>query len=84
VWPFDSWIGWGGLRAAGHARAAERVRAGVLEAVRRLGRFPELYAVAADGPVRIPIANQVQAWTVGACFALERGWDGRGAIGAGA
>jgi hypothetical protein len=19
----------------------------------------------------------VQAWTVGACFALERGWDGR-------
>jgi len=33
VWPFDSWLGWGGLRAAGHAEAAERVRQGVLAGV---------------------------------------------------
>jgi glycogen debranching enzyme len=77
VWPFDSWFGWGGLRAAGHAGAAERVRAGVLEALDILGAFPELYAVTGDGPQRIPIANQVQAWTVGARFALRAGWDGR-------
>jgi glycogen debranching enzyme len=79
VWPFDSWIGWGGLRAAGRDEDAERVRAGVLAAVERLGRFPELYAVTAEGPQRVPIANRVQAWTVGACFALRRGWDGRAA-----
>jgi glycogen debranching enzyme len=80
VWPFDSWLGWSGLRAAGHEEEAERVRAGVLGAVERLGRFPELYAVTADGPQRVPIANQVQAWTVGACFALRRGWDGRAPV----
>ena len=45
VWPFDSWLGWGGLRAAGRAEEAERVRAGVLAALDRLGRAPELYAV---------------------------------------
>ena len=37
VWPFDSWIGWGGLRAAGFEREAERVRTGVLAALERLG-----------------------------------------------
>jgi glycogen debranching enzyme len=77
VWPFDSWFGWGGLRAAGHEAAAERVRTGVLAALERLGRYPELYAVTDAGPERIPIANQVQAWTVGASFALRRAWDGR-------
>ena len=78
VWPFDCWLGWGGLRAAGHTAAAERVRAGVLDAMERLGgRFPEVYAVTGAGPERIPIANQVQAWTVGAVFALRAGWDGR-------
>jgi glycogen debranching enzyme len=79
VWPFDSWLGWGGLRAAGRERDAERVRAGVLAALDRLGRYPELYAVTGDGPQRVPIANQVQAWTVGASFALRAGWDGRAA-----
>jgi glycogen debranching enzyme len=77
VWPFDSWLGWGGLRAAGRGEEAERVRTGVLDALRRLGQAPELYAVTADGPARIAIANQVQAWTIGARIALERGWDGR-------
>jgi glycogen debranching enzyme len=77
VWPFDSWIGWGGLRAAGYEREAERVRRGVLAAVERLGGAPELYAVTADGPHWIPIANRIQAWTVGARFALQSGWDGR-------
>jgi glycogen debranching enzyme len=76
VWPFDCWLGWGGLRAAGRHEAAERVRTGVLAALDRLGRFPELYAVTADlEPV--PVANRVQAWTVGARWALEHDWDGR-------
>jgi glycogen debranching enzyme len=77
VWPFDSWFGWGGLRAAGREREAGHVRDGVLAALERLGRFPELYAVTGGGPERVPIANQVQAWTVGASFALRAGWDGR-------
>jgi len=77
IWPFDSWLGWGGLRAAGRHEAAERVRTGVLEALDRLGRFPELYAVT-RAPEPIPIANRVQAWTVGARWALEHEWDGRG------
>jgi glycogen debranching enzyme len=76
VWPFDSWIGWGGLRAAGREREAERVRAGVLEAIERLGGAPELYAVTDDGPEPIPLSNRVQAWTVGARFALRAGWTG--------
>ena len=77
VWPFDCWLGWGGLRAAGFAEQAERVRRGVLDALERLGGAPELYAVTPAGPERIPIANQVQAWTVGAHWALEHDWDGR-------
>lgn len=76
VWPFDSWLGWAGLRAAGHAEAAERVRQGVLGAIDRLGAAPELYAVGPDGPRPVPIANRVQAWTIGARWALETGWDG--------
>jgi glycogen debranching enzyme len=79
VWPFDSWIGWGGLRAAGREADAERVRRGVLSALDRLGLWPELYAVGADGELAaVPLANRAQAWTVGARWALEHGWDGRG------
>ena len=78
VWPFDSWLGWGGLRAAGRVQEAERVRAGVLAALDRLGRAPELYAVGVDGALApIPLSNRVQAWTIGARWALEHGWDGR-------
>jgi glycogen debranching enzyme len=77
VWPFDSWLGWGGLRAAGRADEAALVRAGVLEAVHGLGLAPELYAVADAGPERVPIANRLQAWTVGARWALAHEWDGR-------
>ncbi len=77
VWPFDSWLGWGGLRAAGRLEEAERVRTGVLAAVERLGRYPELYAVSAAGDVEaIAISNFVQAWTVGAVWALRNEWDG--------
>jgi glycogen debranching enzyme len=80
VWPFDSWLGWGGLRAHGHPDAAERVRTGVLAALRRLGRAPELYAVTEPGELQpVAIANRVQAWTVGAAWALDAEWDGRGA-----
>jgi glycogen debranching enzyme len=78
VWPFDSWLGWGGLRAAGRAEAAERVRTGVLAALDRLGRAPELYAVSLGGEVEpIALSNRIQAWTVGARWALENEWDGR-------
>ena len=78
VWPFDCWLGWGGLRAAGRAAEAERVRTGVLIALDRLGLAPELYAVTAAGELEpVPVANRVQAWTVGARWALEHDWDGR-------
>jgi glycogen debranching enzyme len=78
VWPFDSWLGWGGLRAAGRLQEAEQVRVGVLDAIARLGRAPELYAVSATGePEPIPLSNRVQAWTIGARWALEHRWDGR-------
>jgi glycogen debranching enzyme len=78
VWPFDSWLGWGGLRAAGRAEEAERVRTGVLAALDRLGRAPELYAVSVAGEVEpVALSNRVQAWTVGARWALENEWDGR-------
>jgi len=77
VWPFDSWLGWGGLRGAGLDTDAARVRAGVLEAIERLGGWPELYAVGAAGPEPIAIANRIQGWTVGAAWALGNEWDGR-------
>jgi glycogen debranching enzyme len=76
VWPFDSWLGWGGLRAAGRKEAAG-LRRGVLEAIETLGQAPELYAAGTSGPEPIPIANRLQAWTVGARWALENEWDGR-------
>ena len=76
VWPFDSWLGWGGLRAAGHVEAAERVRRGVLAGVERIGHYPELYAVTNAGPEVATLSNFVQAWTVGAVWALRNGWDG--------
>ncbi len=78
IWPFDSWLGWGGLRAAGRRDEAETVRVGVLRALALIGRAPELYAVSLDGvPARIPLSNRVQAWTIGARWAFEHGWDGR-------
>ena len=77
VWPFDSWLGWAGLRAAGRDTEAEIVRAGVLDALERLGRPHELYAVGPDGPRPIPLSNRIQAWTVGARWALSERWDGR-------
>jgi glycogen debranching enzyme len=80
VWPFDSWLGWGGLRAAGRETDAERLRVGVLTALDRLGGAPELYAVAEAGPERITIANRMQAWTLGARYALTCRWDGRAAV----
>jgi glycogen debranching enzyme len=80
VWPFDSWLGWAGLRAAGRLEAAERVRSGVLAAVERIGRYPELYAVV-DGDVEpIAISNFVQGWTIGAVWALRNEWDGGASV----
>jgi glycogen debranching enzyme len=76
VWPFDSWLGWGGLRAAGHPETAERVRQGVLAGVERIGHYPELYAVTDDGPEVARLSNFVQGWTVGAVWALRNEWDG--------
>jgi glycogen debranching enzyme len=78
IWPFDSWLGWGGLRAAGREVEAERVRTGVLSAVSKLGHAPELYAFTTEGELEpVAAANRVQAWTLGACWALEHRWDGR-------
>jgi glycogen debranching enzyme len=78
VWPFDTWLGWGGLRAAGRGDEAEKLRRGVLDALDQLGRYPELYFVDPAGVLRpAPVANRIQAWTVGARWALEHEWDGR-------
>ena len=78
IWPFDSWLGWGGLRAAGRDEDAERVRSGVLAALDELGHAPELYAVSREGALApSQLTNLVQAWTVGARWALENDWDGR-------
>lgn len=79
VWPFDSWLGWGGLRAAGRTEAAEQLRRGLLRAIEAIGGAPELFAADPDGPEPIPIANRMQAWTLGARWALEHEWDGRAA-----
>ena len=71
IWPFDNWIGWLGLRAYGYEDAAEQVRTGVLKALSQLGLYPELFAVTAQGELAsIPIANRIQAWTVGAAWAF--------------
>jgi glycogen debranching enzyme len=77
VWPFDSWLGWGGLRAAGRLETAEDLRRGILDAIETIGQAPELFAVGPGGPEPIPIANRVQAWTAGGRWALEQCWDGR-------
>lgn len=77
VWPFDSWLGWGGLRAVGRGETAERLRPGILSGIETVGGAPELFAARPDGPAPIPIANRIQAWTVGARWALENEWDGR-------
>jgi len=78
IWPFDSWLGWSGLRAQGRTAEAERVRTGVLAAVERLGAAPELYAVTRAGELEpIGVSNRRQAWTAGARWALANRWDGR-------
>ena len=78
IWPFDSWLGWGGLRACGREAEAEQVRAGVLAAIERIGDAPELYTVSRAGePEPIALSNRRQAWTVGARWALAHRWDGR-------
>ena len=77
VWPFDCWLAWGGLRRAGYDDEAEQVRSGVRRAVAELGHFLELYAVTTDGRlVDVPVANRVQAWTLGAMIAFEDDWTG--------
>jgi glycogen debranching enzyme len=78
IWPFDSWLGWGGLRAAGRLHEAETIRTGVLRAIADLGGYPELYGLSPVGDLfGVPAANRVQAWTVGAAWALSEEWDGR-------
>ena len=78
IWPFDNWLVWGGLRAAGATEVAARVRDGVRRAVDQIGRYPELYSVSPLGQLaQVPIANKVQAWTIGAMVAWDLDWDGR-------
>lgn len=78
VWPFDSWLGWGGLRGV-RPGIARDLRRGILAATESIGGAPELFAVGRGGPEAIPIANRVQGWTVGARWALAHEWDGRAA-----
>ena len=61
IWPFDSWLGWGGLRAAGFHAEAERVRTGVLAALDALGQAPELYAVTRGWRARAGARRQPRA-----------------------
>jgi hypothetical protein len=50
----------------------------VLDALERLGLAPEHYAVTVGGMLEaVLVANRVQAWTVGARWALAHAWDGR-------
>ena len=77
IWPFDNWIAWAGLRRHGEREAAERVRAGVLRGAGRAGALP---GAVRGGPRTagcsgIPMANRVQAWTVGAVVAFTTGCD---------
>ena len=71
VWPFDSWLGWGGLRAAGRAAEAERVRTGVLAAV---GASVGAGSCTRSRPSAtlevVARGNRRQAWTAGAGKAL--------------
>lgn len=76
IWPFDNWIAWGGLRRAGVPEQADQLRAGVQRGLGSLGRYPELYAVRAGEIEAIPVANRIQAWTVGAAVAFDADWDG--------
>lgn len=77
VWPFDTWLGAGGMAPVDRAAAAALL-GGVAAAVTEVGGFPELYGVDLDGHVvPSPEACRVQAWTVGAVAAARTGWDGR-------
>jgi hypothetical protein len=48
----------------------------VLAGVERIGHYPELYAVTNGAPEVATLSNFVQAWTVGAVWALHNEWDG--------
>jgi glycogen debranching enzyme len=76
IWPFDSWLGWSGLRKL-RPETARSLRRGLLAAIESIGYAPELFAAGPRGPEPIPMANRVQAWTVAARWALSHGWDGR-------
>ncbi len=79
IWPFDCWFAWGGLRDVGAYDRADKLRQGVLRAIKLLGGMPECYAAPLDGnnPFILPEATRNQAWTAGAVWALEHDWDGR-------
>ena len=66
IWPFDSWLGWGGLRAAGRDEEAERVRSGVLAALDELGQRARALRGHARGRARAVARRQprpgVDAW----------------------
>lgn len=78
VWPFESWLAWGGLRRVGADDLATSVRDGVLGAIERLEAMPECYAAPLDNgePVIPARATQMQAWTAGAVWAFENQWSG--------
>jgi hypothetical protein len=54
---------------------------GVLEALDQLGNAHELYAVTLDGELRpLATSNRLQAWSIGARWALENHWDARSGL----
>ena len=61
-------------RACGGRRA--RPARACWRGVERIGHYPELYAVTDAGPEVATLSNFVQAWTVGAVWALRNEWDG--------
>ena len=67
-----------GRAARRRARGGRRARppAACCAGVERIGHYPELYAVTDAGPEVATLSNFVQAWTVGAVWALRNEWDG--------
>ena len=75
VWPFDSLAGLGRAARGGPHAEAERVRTGVLAALDGSAARPSS-TPSSGGLAPIALSNRVQAWTIGARWAFEHGWDG--------
>ncbi len=79
VWPFDNWFSAAALETAGFAEAARGVRGGIVQALDRIGSYPELFVVDPDTSElrRSEESCDLQAWTVATVAATAVSWDGR-------